>query len=127
MVEYNDNGNQEKDLSHITSLEVADKKIKEAIDFIQGRGEIEDKDQHYEELEDHNKFDVVLGELSCMLQSQIVEADLRDISRTLEKEGSQVDKLNEELQDITCKSKYEEQFDRALQGVITTNFFSGCL
>lgn len=54
----------------------------------------EDKYQHHEELdEDRYKFEVVLGEPSLMLQSQILENELQPISHTLGKEDSQMFRL----------------------------------
>ena len=79
MVEYNDDDNQEEEISHITSQEGVENKIKDTINFIKGRGHIEENDQHNDELEiNHPKFeDVVPGDLSHMLQSQILEDDLK--------------------------------------------------
>lgn len=96
MVEYNDNDSQEEELSHVTSQEGFENKIKDIINFIKGRGDIEEKDLHNEELENnYPKFeDVVLAELSHMLQIQILEDDLQEISHTHEIEGNWLDRMN---------------------------------
>lgn len=59
-----------------------------------------------------------LDEYSFMLQKDIVEIKLQEISSILGEEDKQMDVLNEELQVVTSKSKYEEQFEGALKDLM---------
>lgn len=68
-----------------------------------------------------------LDEFSFMLQKEILENELQEISIVLGEEDKQIDMLNEELQIITSEPKYEEQFERVLKDINTAMLFEEAL
>lgn len=68
-----------------------------------------------------------LNEYTFMLQREILENELQEISSILGEEDKQMDMLNEELQIITSEPKYEEQFEGALKDIIVAMLVKGAL
>lgn len=62
-----------------------------------------------------------------MLQKEILESELKEVSNGILKEYNQVDILNEEVKIIISEPRYEEQFKGALKDFITIMLFEEAL
>lgn len=107
--------------------------VKETIENVQVGGIVVNDDQCVSSAmkEDNDSHPLqeeeFLDEYLLMLQKEILENELQEVSSIIIEEDKQKDTLNGELQDITSKPKHIEQFEGALKDIIIMMLFKGAL